>query len=107
MVALSGSFLDRADANKAYWRDPEAEKKGITPAYRWTGPGRDGLEVVYNAEYVHNNQAVLLKAARWISAEPSSGILEPYSSTVIEIQLDSKDLDPGDYVGGGHHKRSR
>ncbi len=39
-------FLDGTSASKARWRDPEAEKKGIRPIYRWTGPGRDGLEVV-------------------------------------------------------------
>jgi len=44
---LNNSFLDQVDARKARWRDPESEKKGIRPAYRWTGPGKDGLEVVY------------------------------------------------------------
>jgi hypothetical protein len=40
---LNNAFLDQVDAPKAKWRDPEAEKKGIHPAYRWTGFGRDGL----------------------------------------------------------------
>ena len=44
---MNSSFLDETDAPKGRWRDPEAEKKGIRPAYRWTGLGRDGLEVVY------------------------------------------------------------
>ena len=44
---MDNSFLDSSDAPKGRWRNPEAEKKGIRPAYRWTGLGRDGLEVVY------------------------------------------------------------
>jgi hypothetical protein len=44
---LNSSFLDGTDAPKGKWRDPKAEKRGIHPAYRWTGLGRDGLEVVY------------------------------------------------------------
>ena len=45
--ALNNSFLDQVDAPKSRWRDPVAEKKVIRPAYRWTGPGTYGLEVVY------------------------------------------------------------
>jgi hypothetical protein len=44
---LNNAFLDQVDAPKGRWRDAEAEKKGIRPAYRWTGLGKDGLEVVY------------------------------------------------------------
>ena len=44
---MDNSFLDGTDAPKGRWRDPEAEERGIHPAYRWTGLGRDGLEVVY------------------------------------------------------------
>jgi hypothetical protein len=44
---LNNSFLEQVDAPKVRWRDLESEKRGIRPAYRWTGPGRDGLEVVY------------------------------------------------------------
>lgn len=44
---LNDRFLSEASAQKGRWRDPFAESKGISPAYRWTGPGRDGLEVVY------------------------------------------------------------
>jgi hypothetical protein len=40
-------FLDQIDVRKGRWRDPTAAANGIRPAYRWTGHGRDGLEVVY------------------------------------------------------------
>jgi hypothetical protein len=35
------------DASKRRWHEPSARQKGIMPVYRWTGPGRDGLEVAY------------------------------------------------------------
>lgn len=44
---MNDAFLDLVDVPKGRWRDPEAEKKGIHSAYRWTGLGRDGLEVVF------------------------------------------------------------
>ncbi len=48
---LDGTFLEGVDASKRRWHDPSAQQRGILPAYRWTGPGRDGLEVAYgNAE---------------------------------------------------------
>ena len=48
---LDGAFLDGVDASKRRWHEPSAQQKGIMPAYRWAGPGRDGLEVAYgNAE---------------------------------------------------------
>ena len=42
-----GSFLDQIDARKGRWRDASSEAKGISPAYYWTGRGRDALEVDY------------------------------------------------------------
>ena len=41
------TFLEGVDASKRRWHEPSAQQKGILPAYRWTGPGRDGLEVAY------------------------------------------------------------
>jgi hypothetical protein len=46
-ATLTGSFLEGSAARKARWRDDVAKERGIHPAYRWTGPGRDGLEVAY------------------------------------------------------------
>lgn len=45
---MNKPFLDQADARKARWRAPEVQKLGVTPVFRWTGPGNDGLEVVYS-----------------------------------------------------------
>jgi len=44
---LDASFLEGVDASKRRWHEPSAQQKGITPVYRWAGPGRDGLEVAY------------------------------------------------------------
>ena len=38
--------LDKLRAPKQRWHDPSAVAKGISTAYRWTGPGSYGLEVV-------------------------------------------------------------
>lgn len=56
---MKDSFLDQADAHKARWRDPESESRGIHPAYRWTGRGRDGLEVVLGEASSKPNTAVM------------------------------------------------
>ena len=40
-------FWRGVDASKRRWHEPSARQKGIMPVYRWTGPGRDGLEVAY------------------------------------------------------------
>ena len=61
--------------------------------------GSDGLEVVYNAEYVHANLAISLNAARWMTVSPVSGTIEPYSSDVITVNFDAADLEMGTYTG--------
>ena len=47
MSALDDTFLEGVDASKRRWHEPSAQQKGILPVHRWTGPGRDGLEVAY------------------------------------------------------------
>jgi hypothetical protein len=56
---LNNSFLDQVDASKAKWHDPSPEKKGIRPAYRWTGLGTYGLEVVYGTANSKPNIAIV------------------------------------------------
>lgn len=56
---MNDAFLDQVDAPKGRWRDPETEKKGIHPAYRWTGLGRDGLEVVYGTAVTRPSTTVV------------------------------------------------
>jgi hypothetical protein len=56
---LDGTFLEGVDASKRRWHEPSAQQKGILPAYRWTGPGRDGLEVAYGKAESRPNAATV------------------------------------------------
>ena len=57
--AVNDSFLDQVDARKSRWRDRELGKKDFSPAYRWTGPGKDGLEVAYGTAESKPNRTVV------------------------------------------------
>ncbi|MEZ5359359.1 MAG: C25 family cysteine peptidase [Candidatus Zixiibacteriota bacterium] len=61
--------------------------------------GSDGLTVVYNAAYMHDNMAISFKAARWMSVLPSGGTIEPYSSQQIAVNFDASELTDGEYGG--------
>ncbi len=61
--------------------------------------GSDGLEVVYNAEYMHDNLAISFKAARWMSISPGNGTIAPFSSELLTISFDAGDLENGLYGG--------
>jgi hypothetical protein len=52
-------FLNGCEARKARWRDDAADSRGVHPAYRWMGPGRDGLEVVYGTAGMRPNTTVV------------------------------------------------
>ena len=61
--------------------------------------GTDGLQIVYNAGYLHNNLSVRISSS-WLSAEPGSGSVPgsggSYTASVI---LDATDLGEGVYYG--------
>ncbi|MEZ5359355.1 MAG: C25 family cysteine peptidase [Candidatus Zixiibacteriota bacterium] len=61
--------------------------------------GSDGLTVVYNAAYIHDNMAISFKAARWMSVLPSGGTIEPFSSQQIAVNFDATELTNGTYGG--------
>lgn len=61
---LDGRFLEEVDAPKRCWHEPSAQQKGILPAYRWTGPGRDGLEVVHGDAESRPNAATVSEVWR-------------------------------------------
>ena len=59
----------------------------------------DGLQVVYNASYVHNNLALLITTNQgWLSEDPRSGFLDPGESTVVNAIIDVTDLENGVYT---------
>ncbi|MGD8397050.1 MAG: FlgD immunoglobulin-like domain containing protein, partial [Candidatus Eiseniibacteriota bacterium] len=63
--------------------------------------GDTGLEVVYNAPYVHDGLAVLfrqLAACPWIEANPSSGTVPPQGTQVVDITVDATGLALGEHA---------
>jgi hypothetical protein len=61
--------------------------------------GTDGLQVVYNAAYMHDYLAIKFSAARWLSVEPDAGWIEPFSSDTVDVMFDATELEDGDYCG--------
>ncbi len=59
----------------------------------------DGLQVVYNASYVHNNLALLITTNQgWLSEDPRSGFLDPGESIAINAIIDATELENGVYT---------
>jgi hypothetical protein len=61
--------------------------------------GDDGLEVAYNAPYMHDTLAILFSAGSWLAVEPTIGTVEPYDDDTIDVNFDASDLDEGLYDG--------
>jgi hypothetical protein len=61
---LDRRFLEEVDTPKRCWHEPSAQQKGILPAYRWTGPGRDGLKVVHGDAESRPNAATVSEVWR-------------------------------------------
>jgi len=61
--------------------------------------GDDGLEVTYDAPYIHDNMAIDFNNVRWIWVEPGGGLIDPYSSAEVFVNLDAAELTDGVYTG--------
>ncbi len=64
--------------------------------------GTDGLQVVFNADYLHNGMALLFTtslADPWLSIDLTSGTVPPYSSDIRTVTFDAADLVEGTYTG--------
>jgi len=60
--------------------------------------GLDGLEVVYNADYVHDELAVRIsRGASWLNESPVSGTVAPEDDRRILITADATGLEAGSY----------
>jgi len=57
----------------------------------------DGLQVVFNAPYVHDNLAVRISSI-WVSANPAGGTVAPAGSENVELLFDSAGLAEGTYT---------
>jgi hypothetical protein len=60
--------------------------------------GTDGLQVVFDAVYVHANLAIRFGSS-WLSASPTSGNVNPASQTQIAVTLDASNLSGGTHTG--------
>jgi hypothetical protein len=59
-----------------------------------------GLQVVYNASYIHNNLAVLITTNQgWLSVYPRSGSLMPGNEQAITVEFNTAGLSEGPYFG--------
>ncbi|MCB9357911.1 MAG: S8 family serine peptidase [Calditrichaeota bacterium] len=63
--------------------------------------GTDGLGVVYNAAYLHDNMAIEFKATvDWLTiVPPVSGVLNPGDCTDVSVFFEAGDLPAGTYTG--------
>jgi uncharacterized membrane protein len=64
------------------------------------GTGTDGLEVVFNADYVHDNLAIRFSSApAWLVFAPESGTIPPSETDTIDITFDATGILSGDFYG--------
>ncbi len=62
------------------------------------GAGDDGLQVAYNAAYIHNSLAVKFAAdPDWLSSNINSGMLYNGNSANVELTFNSEDYPQGEY----------
>ncbi|MCB0729291.1 MAG: T9SS type A sorting domain-containing protein, partial [Ignavibacteriae bacterium] len=62
--------------------------------------GSTGLQVVYNAAYLHNNLAIKIeKGLAWLDENPSSGTVTPGGSQSVDVIFNSTGLATGVYTG--------
>jgi hypothetical protein len=63
--------------------------------------GAVALQVVYNANYVHNNLAILITSDlfSWMSTEPSFGTIAPGDSQTVQLRIHPAGLVGGDFYG--------
>ncbi|MEN8006747.1 MAG: choice-of-anchor D domain-containing protein, partial [Candidatus Krumholzibacteriota bacterium] len=64
------------------------------------GTKDDGLMMVYNDSYVHEDMAILITSAPgWLSVGTESGVLPPGECVDIDVVMDASALEAGDYFG--------
>jgi subtilisin family serine protease len=63
----------------------------------------DGLTVVYNAAYMHDNLAIRFAAVpEWLSVQPASGTVPAGETMEMLARFNATDLFGGDYLGAIH-----
>lgn len=63
--------------------------------------GTDGLQVTFNAAYMHDELAIEFPGAapRWLSVEPAAGSVDPMSADTVSVVFDATELEDGEYTG--------
>lgn len=62
--------------------------------------GTTGLQVVYNANYVHNNLAIKIeKGLAWVDENPTAGTTAPSQNQNVTVTFNSTGLSAGTYTG--------
>jgi hypothetical protein len=60
----------------------------------------DGLTVVFDAAYVHENLAIRFSSRpAWLTVEPASGVVAAGECMELSVLLDAAELEAGDYTG--------
>lgn len=81
--------------------DPGTDEDGLagaTVGLQCSG-ATDGLSVVHNAEYMHDQLALDIFAANWMSIEPASGSIDPYGQQLFTVHFDAAGLEEKVYTG--------
>jgi hypothetical protein len=60
--------------------------------------GSDGLEVVYNAQYVHDNLSIKIMTD-WMGVTPYAGHIATAENTVATVTFNAGNFPPGSYSG--------
>ncbi len=81
--------------------DPGSDTEGLNSATIGiqNSAANDALQVLYNAAYMHDQLAINIGAASWLSAEPASGTVEPYGTRTVHVNFDAAGMELGDYTG--------
>jgi Dockerin type I domain len=61
--------------------------------------GTDGLQVVFNGAYMHDNLAISMTAASWLWVDPGSGSIPGFGSDTVMVRVTPGDLAEGVYNG--------
>ncbi len=92
ILNASGSMLFQYENIAPAAGDENSATIGIEDA-----TASDGLQVVFNAPYVHNELAVRISSI-WVSATPTGGVVVPAGSENVELLFDSAGLAEGTYT---------
>ena len=81
--------------------DPGADSDGLEGATIGiqNSTEDDGLTVVYNAAYMHDNMAIQISAASWLEIPVAAGQIDPYATGVVTLNFNAEDMEEGIYTG--------